>query len=572
MRRGNNGWLALLLTTRARPAAAQPTGPDTARRPHIKPSIGPAGARATALSSKLRFWTLGLGGIPLIAWALWSMSPFQATRPSPNQSAIQFRRHLDARVPALISRFGVPGVSVATVAHGRPGEAFAYGLADVASRRPMTEDTVFEVASISKSFTAWGVVQLAQSGRLSLDAPVETYLDRWPLARARYPSREVTVRRLLQHVAGVSPGNLGVRRPEEPGLSTLALLRGEGRNLEVQTAGQARLVQPANRGFLYSNPGYLLLQLAVEQRTGDPFKRYMKREVLQPLGMTSSSFEWDPGLRARTSTPYLSDGRPDVITIPDAATDGSLFTTAPDLARFMAAELQPAAATPAPRGRLTAASLVELFDGRVPLPWTQVQGMGSDRGALGHYVERLPDGRAAIMNGGFFPGWTSQFYIVPATGDGIAVLTNSDRGRAVIAEIIADWSAWRGLPPFKMTRTYGTVALSGPLVVVGLGLAALWMFTDVLADLLERRARSAQRIWLTAIGCLSLAGGIGYVWFGLARMTLKFAFPWLDAPLTAAILALIVGLTFRAALPGPVTSAPALAPIDKIEDRKEVRV
>lgn len=503
-----------------------------------------------------RALAIAVAAPPLLVWSLWAMAPFESRRPTPHDTAADFRRHLDARAPQLLERFGVPGVSLATVVAGQPSEAYAYGLADVATRRPVTPDTAFEVASISKSFAAYGIMRLVQSGRMDLDTPVGAYLPDWPLAPSPFPKDAVTVRRLLKHVAGVNPGNIGVRGPTEAPQTTLALLRGEGRNPAVRTAGPARLVQPVERGFLYSNPGYLLLQDAAEETTGVPFAAYLDRDILAPLGMGRSSFRWSPALGARLATPYLSDGRADAITVRDDAANGSLMATAPDLARFLAAEMRPAERADQP-GRLTASWLGEMMRADVPLPITQVQGMGSDRGAMGHYAETLADGRTAIMNGGFSPGWTSQFYIVPASGDGIAVLTSSDRGRAVIAEVIADWAAWRGLPPLKMTRTYRMVGVGGPLLASALLLLAAATLAGA-----WRPGRSGQgpALWrrgLAAAGRLTLAGGLAAAWFGVARMTLKFAFPWLDLPLSLGFGALALALTVRAILPWLARPRPA---------------
>jgi CubicO group peptidase (beta-lactamase class C family) len=106
--------------------------------------------------TKVRISLFALSFVIVVIWALWSAAPFLNARPGHNESAARFKSHLDARVPALLERFGVPGVSIATVADGKPGESFAYGFADVAQARPVLTDSVFEVASISKSFTAWG--------------------------------------------------------------------------------------------------------------------------------------------------------------------------------------------------------------------------------------------------------------------------------------------------------------------------------------------------------------------------------------------------------------------------------
>jgi CubicO group peptidase (beta-lactamase class C family) len=496
---------------------------------------------------RLRFGLYATGIVAITAWSLLSMTPFVGTRPSSEMSAAGFKRHLDKRVPALLQRFGVPGVSVATVIDGKPADSYAYGYADVAQQRSMSVDSVFEVASISKSFTAWGIMRLVDAGQIELDAPIERYIAPWPLPDSSFPRDQVTARLLLHHTAGVNPGNLGVRNPDQPALSTRSVLQGEGSHPLVKTAGPTRLEFPAMSRFLYSNPGYTLLQLAIEQETRQPFASYMKQQILDPMNMTSSSFDWDMPLRARTATPYLSDGSASQITILNDQATGSLFSTAPDLAKFIAVSVGSD-----PNEILNAATKSELYAPGVELPAFEVQGLASDAGAMGHYIERLAGGRTAIMNGGFVPGWTSQFYLIPDTGDGIVVLTNSDRGRAVIAEIAADWAAWRGLPTLKMTLTYNSVGVAGPIIIGSLMLIALVIAFNTATDLIRGRRGFILTMHgkgMRAIILLALALGLSYVWIALARNIVMFGFPWLESPMSAAIAALGMALLFSALFP-----------------------
>ena len=490
---------------------------------------------------------LALSIIAVIGWAIWSTTPFLSTRPRPNASAANFKRHLDTRVPALLERFGVAGVSVATVIDGKPADDFAYGFADLAQGRAMTADSVFEVASVSKSLTAWGMLRMIDAQQIELDAPVERYIAPWPLPDSPFAKDQVTIRRLLSHTAGVNPGNLGVRTPDEPAMPTRNVLRGEGTNSAIESAGPTRLEFPPGERFFYSNPGYMLLQLAIEQQSGLAFGDFMKQQVLGPLDMQSSSFDWDPALRSRTATPYLTNGSASPVTILQDQATGSLFSTAPDLAKFLAAGMASTSNT-----GLSAASMAALYTPVVDLPPTDVQGLASDSDALGHYVETLSGGRSAIMNGGFVPGWTSQFYMIPGSKEGIVVLTNSDRGRAVIAEIIADWAAWRGLPALKMTRTYGWVGTVGPFVVGVLGLIALAIAFNTATELILRRRRIGPVTpgqFVRALGLLIPAFALGYLWFGFARMIVMFGFPWLEAPMSLAVAALGIALIASAALP-----------------------
>ncbi len=480
-------------------------------------------------------------------WALASAEPFLGMRPRSSQDTADFKRHLDARVPALLQQFAVPGITIATVVAGKPGEHYAYGFADREQNRPMTPNSVFEVASISKSFTAWRVMQMVDAGRLDLDTPLEKYIAPWPLPESGFPQVQVTARRLLDHTAGVNPGNLGVRSPDEPALSTRAVLRGEGRHPMIQTAGPSRLEFAVGERFLYSNAGYMLLQLALEQQTGQRFSDDMKAQLLEPLGMTSSNFDWDQTLRARTATPYLADGSPSPVTILQDQATGSLFSTAPDLAKFLSASLAKSSV-----GGLSPASKAMLHAPTRKLPAIEAQGLASDASAFGHYVETLGDGKHAVMNGGFVPGWTSQFYLVPETGDGIVLLTNSDRGRAVIAEIAADWAAWRGLSALKMTRTYGSVGVWGPVFSGLLGLLAITIASNTMFDATRKQQRLGASVlsqFMRAVGLIAPALLLAGLWFGFARNIATIGFPWLEMPMTAAVVALGIALIASAILP-----------------------
>src|SRR5581483_9175023 len=103
-----------------------------------------------------------------------------------------------------LAAFQVPGVAVALVRDGRLTWSKGYGQADLARGVPVTPETVFQVGSVSKPLTAWGVMRLVQQGKLDLEAPVERYLTRWHLPRSPFDADGVTIGRLLSHSAGLN--------------------------------------------------------------------------------------------------------------------------------------------------------------------------------------------------------------------------------------------------------------------------------------------------------------------------------------------------------------------------------
>jgi CubicO group peptidase (beta-lactamase class C family) len=230
-----------------------------------------------------------------------------------------------------------PGLAVALVHHGQLAWAKGYGLADRPTRKPVTDATRFQAASLSKPVTAWGVLRLVEQGRIGLNEPVIGHLRRWHPPPSPFDTGGITVRRLLSHTAGLSVHGYTGQTPEEPPPPIAASLSGDaGASFPVE------LLEAPGQRWLYSGGGYSVLQLLVEELTGRPFAAFMRTQVLGPLGMTASSFRW----RRTTATARPHDRRgacsPDFTFAEQAA--AGLVTTAPDLARFVAAAL------PGPRG------------------------------------------------------------------------------------------------------------------------------------------------------------------------------------------------------------------------------
>ncbi|HEY5107042.1 MAG TPA: serine hydrolase domain-containing protein [Caulobacteraceae bacterium] len=412
---------------------------------------------------------------------------------------------------------------IATVIDGAPAQVYAYGLADVGRRKPTTADTVFSVASISKAVTAWGVLRLAERDGIDLDAPARRYLSAWPLPPSSYPDSAVTIRRLLDHTAGINAGPDTFRRPGAPALSAIALLRGEGARAG---AGRPKLIGP-HGAYIYSAPGYTLLQMIVEQQSRQSFETYMRDVVFRPLGMNASTFAWDGRLGETTATPY-SGGRPTAMVVPqDLAADG-LFSTGADLARFVGAWL-PDKQGPAGAGVLSAGAMRPLYKPPEGLSQVQPWGVG-DGPAAGCFIEYLSDGRIVVTNGGYDPGWSSQFYIVPSTGDGIVILTNSGHAEPAIAQVAALWSVWRGLPPMKLTRAYRGLGTGVALTIGFLMMISISFAGHLVEDLATGVRRFGEfrpsGLVATTIECVLALGAMG-LWVS-ARSTLQ-ALPTFNA-------------------------------------------
>jgi len=135
---------------------------------------------------------------------------------------------------------------------------------------PVEMETLFQVASLSKWISAWGVMALAEDGKINLDAPVSTYLKRWALPKSEYDTDRVTARRLLSHTAGLTDGLGYAGFPPGTPVQTLEESLAHTADVSPGASGVVRVgIEPGSK-WEYSGGGYALLQLLVEEVSGGP--------------------------------------------------------------------------------------------------------------------------------------------------------------------------------------------------------------------------------------------------------------------------------------------------------------
>lgn len=469
--------------------------------------------------------------------------------PAADRSHEDLASRLDMRIPALMERYDIPGAVVALVREGKTVWTAAYGYADPADGTPMTVDTHCRMESISKSVTAWGVMRLVEQGRIDLDAPVTKYITSWKFPSAPFPVEKVTTRLLLSQSAGMPLGTIGVRySPTEKKPS-----------LRESLYRDAVLMSEPGSSFSYSNAGFNLLELLVEEVTGRDFAEYMRTEVLLPLGMKNSSYEWSGNLRPPVPPGHDSSGKSVPVYVYPEKAAGGLFSTVEDIAAFMTAGMT--RFSHARHGVLSAETIGELYTPHVAIPG--LYGLAFDAYGYGHFIERFPDGRRAVSHGGQGTGWMTHFHSVPETGDGIVILTNSQRSWPFFAEILGDWAAWCGLPGVGM----GLIVKGQKILWALIVLAALAVIAQAarLARDVERGRRSfaplasSHRRFRAAQFALALALSGVLVWaLSLDYLFLTSAFPiaavWLGYATAAAAAVLaasaVMPETDGSALPG----------------------
>lgn len=365
----------------------------------------------------------------------------------------KFVTDMDRQIQNLMTEYSVPGVGILIIKQGEIFWKKAYGFADIERKRKLTIDAICRAESISKSVTAWGVMKLAERGLVHLDDPVQKHLGSWTLPESNYDTDGITIRRLLSHSAGIPLGTLG---DEYAPMSLKPPLK-EYLTKEVQIS-----YKPGSR-FEYSNPGFNLLELLIEEVTKRDFNEYMVDEVLKPLGMNSSNFDWDESWSARVPMGYDLNGDPVQPYVYPYSASGGLLSTVGDIARFVMAEM-----TLDQERQAKVLSIESIHT--ILSPQVKTSGIFdfvSDGYGFGHFIETLPDGKKAVWSGGQGHGWMTHFHLIPETGDGIVIFTNSQRSWPLIAHILSTWSLRtdHGLVKFSRIKS---------LVVV------LWVFTGAL--------------------------------------------------------------------------------------------
>jgi CubicO group peptidase (beta-lactamase class C family) len=330
-----------------------------------------------------------------------------------------FLDRLDAEVPPLLEKNQEAGIAVAFI-EGCRASIRTYGLANRERAIPVRADTVFNLGSISKRLTAWTVMGLVEAGRIRLDEPVDTYLKRWHLPESAFDRRAVTVRRLLNHTAGISVSSVSAVDRDAPLPSLLNELNGLG-----PSKGPVQMIKTPGEAFEYSGGGYAILQLLVEDVTGQPFAEYAKKMVFGPLGMASTSFGWNPDTVKRAATPYMADGTPYRLREFSASGAAGLVSTVQDMSVFAVAHCATAKATPT-RAVLQPQTVEQMRTEAVP---AAVMGRGARYG-LGYNVFPGPTPEYDVAgHSGSNTGWKAELMTMPKAGLGIVILTNAADGR-----------------------------------------------------------------------------------------------------------------------------------------------
>ncbi|PWN58459.1 serine hydrolase domain-containing protein [Chryseobacterium viscerum] len=319
----------------------------------------------------------------------------------------------------------VPGVAVAVIRDGKVAWIQSIGYADLACKKPVAAETIFNIGSVSKLVSSWGFMQLTEKDFVKLDDPVEKYLTRWHLPQSEFDRSKVTLRRILSHTAGLSVHGYG-GSDQGTGLLTLE----ESLNGKTKRNGETvHLNSEPGTKWDYSGGGYTLAQLLLEEETKQDFGLYMKQNVFLPLGMTNTSYEWTPEMMLNSAIPYDDQGNPAKNKIFTEKAAAGLQTTIGDLGHF--AELS-ITRNSKQLNRVLKPETIMLMETQVlPKSTEGESGLG--------YRFMNYEGFRTIGHTGENVGWCAAFFLDLPTKNGIVILTNGSNSDRVWYPIYQNW-------------------------------------------------------------------------------------------------------------------------------------
>ena len=313
---------------------------------------------------------------------------------------------IDSEIAPLF-KASEPGATIIVTRDGQTVFRKAYGMADVAKGLPMTPDHVMRIASITKQFTATGILMLVDEGKLALDDDIGKFFPDYPSGGKR-----ITIEHLLTHTSGIANyTNKPTFVAEMNTDLTVSQMIDSFKNDTLQ-------FEPGTR-YAYSNSGYFLLGAIIEKVSGLSYAKFVEQRIFVPLNMSNSAYdghERGSAMRAQGYTRSgtgsgFEPGKPVSMTLPYAA--GALVSTVDDLARWDAAVS--AGKLLKPSSQQKAFTAYVLADGK-SVPY----GYG--------WSVRKMRGLSMQSHGGGIPGYSTYALRLPEKQLYVAVLTNADRG------------------------------------------------------------------------------------------------------------------------------------------------
>lgn len=372
-----------------------------------------------------------------------------------------------------MAAYNTPGVSIAVVDGGRIAWARGFGVKEAGGQEAVRETTLFQAASISKSLAALGTMRLVEEGRLSLDADVNSYLKSWKVPDNELTRNErVTLRRILSHTAGLTVHGFDGFAPGEPLPTVQQILDGS----EPAKNPPVRVEAVPGTRAQYSGGGTTVMQLLVSEVTGMPAAEFLAKTVLEPAGMTHSTFEQPLSASRAPEAAAAHDGTgamlPGKWHIYPMIAPAGLWTTPSDLARLIL-EMQQAYAGRS--SRVVNQQTVRRMLTMVQSPY-----------GLGFFLEGSGQDLRFSHNGGN-DGYRATMIGYAERGQGAVVLMNSDN-HELLFEVVRSIAAEYGWPD-RFLKEVETVRLTPEQIALVVGEYRLTEAPDVSVSITSNGGR-----------------------------------------------------------------------------------
>ena len=344
-------------------------------------------------------------------------------------SAFSASAVLDSTLAKVFALDLAPGMSIAVVRDTQVIYAKGFGWADVEARRPVTAQTVFYIASTTKSFTGLAAAMLAEQGRLDLDAPLTRYL---PTAKLQAPLNpdSITLRALLSHTHGIDNDGPIVFR---------TAYSGEQTNEQLLALLAAHPAAKTGREYVYGNIGYNIAALAMDVALRESWRDVLPRLIFQPLGMTSTSAYVSRAPRDRLAQPYGWEPKVGFARVPYNKGDanmqaaGGLVSSAADMARWLEAHINGGVVDG--RRVFPAAAVAETHRRQAAFQ-RDMRGVMANGYGFGWTIGTLGADTILIHGGGFL-GFSTHMSFMPNRRIGVVVMANENGTGYALTELAA---------------------------------------------------------------------------------------------------------------------------------------
>ena len=395
---------------------------------------------------------------------------------------------LDAETEREIERFigdwmtdaNVPGASIAIVENDEVAYTSGFGSRELETNQPATPETLYGVASCTKSFAGLSILMLAERGALSVDDPVTDHVDEVELEGADGP---ITIHDLLTHSSGLpSLATSTVLLYRLTNVAEYGVPLGDREDFYRHLNGaQDEIAGPAGERFMYCNSGYNLIGDVVEAASGTPFDEFVETEILDPLGMERSTFDPDALDGGDAMTPHaLNDGEAEATPFPHRPVSypaGGLIASVEELTRYL--RMQKNGGEFDGTRLIEEETLAQAHEGHMPdgdrvygYGWSRtdfldrtVIGHGGSLGVSSSYIGFTEDGEYAIAMGAN----TTPAPTPPTVAKGVlAILDGEDPYEVVpyfartkrFEELTGEYESYRGITTATVEQHAGTLQLT----------------------------------------------------------------------------------------------------------------